>query len=104
MRSWFSFRILSEGRKHVPASTIFNACRPVCHTVVALYFGSDLPNLVVLHVSHAVDLFLRLLAEWIERVILLQVGLQRFLIRMRLELMKQLLDCFLADVILLLDG
>ena len=71
---------------------------------MALYFGSDLPNLEVLHVSHAVDHVRRLLAEWIERVILLQVGLQRFLIRMRLKLMNQLLDCFLADVILLLDG
>ena len=39
----------------------------------------------------------------IERVILLQVGLQRFPIRMRLELMNQLLDCFFANVILLLD-
>ena len=71
---------------------------------MALYFGSDLPNLEVLHVSHAVDHFRRLLAECIEHVILLQVGLQRFLIRMRLKLMNQLLDCFLADVILLLDG
>ena len=71
---------------------------------MTLYFGSDLANLEVLHVSHAVDHFLRLLAEWIERVILLQVGLQRFPIRMRLELVNQLLDCFLAGVILLLDG
>ena len=71
---------------------------------MALYFGNDLANLEVLHVSHAVDHFLRLLGEWIERVILLQVGLQRFFIRMRLELMNQLVDCFLADVILLLDG
>ena len=64
----------------------------------------DLANLKVLHVSHAVDHFLQLLAEWIERVILLQVGLQRFSIRMRLELMNQLLECFLAGVIMLLDG
>ena len=54
------------------ASTVYNAFRPVCHTIVALYFGSDLANLEVLHVSHAGDHFLRLLAEWIERVILLQ--------------------------------
>ena len=82
----------------------YNACRPVCHTVVALYLGSDLANLEVLHVSHAVDHFLRLLAEWIERVILLQVGMQRFFFRMHFELMNQLLDSFLADVILLLEG
>ena len=43
-------------------------------------------------------------AEWIERVYFVQVGLQRFSIRMRLELMNQLLDCFLAGVIMLLDG
>ena len=37
----------------------------------ALYVGSDLANLEVLHVSHAVDHFLRLLlAERIERAIL----------------------------------
>ena len=83
---------------------MYNACRPVCHTVVALYFRSDFANLEVLHVCHAVDHFLRLLAEWIDRVILLQVGLQRFSIRMRLELMNQLLSCFLAGVILLLNG
>ena len=71
---------------------------------MALYFGSDLANLEVRLVSHAVDHFLRLLAEWIERAILLEVGLQRFFIRMRLELMNQLLDCFLADAILLLDS
>ena len=76
----------------------------VCHTVGALYFGNDLANLEVRLVSHAVVHFLRLLAEWIERAILLEVGLQRFFIRMRLELMNQLLDCFLADAILLLDS
>ena len=74
----FGFRILSEGPQARPASTVFNAFRPVRHTDAALYFGSDFANLEVLHVSHAVDHFLRLLAEWIERVILLQVGLQRF--------------------------
>ena len=40
----------------------------------------------------------------VERVNLHQVGLQRFFIWMRLELMNQLLDCFLADVILLMDS
>ena len=52
--------------------------RPVCRTVGALFFFwvSDLANLEVLQ---AVDHFFRLLAEWIERAILLQVGLQRFL-------------------------
>ena len=59
--------------------------------------------LEVLHVSRAVDRFLRLLAEWVERVSLFQVGLQRVSIWMRLELVNQLLDCFLAGVILLLD-
>ena len=71
---------------------------------MALYFGSDLANFELLHVSHAVDHFLRLLAEGVERVILLQVGLQHFSIWTRLELMNQILDCFLAGVILLLDG
>ena len=81
---------------------MYNAFRPVCHAVVALYFGSDLANFEVLHVYHAVHHFLRLLAEWIEREILLQVGLQRFSIRMCLEL-NELLDCFFAGEIMLLD-
>ena len=58
----------------------------------------------MLHVSHAVDHFLRLLAEWVDRVILHQVGFQRLSIWMRLELMNQLLDCLLADVIVLSDS
>ena len=69
---------------------------------MALYFGSGLAKPEVLHVSHAVDHYLRLLPEYIERSILPQVGMQRFFIRMRLELMNQLLDCFLADEIVLL--
>ena len=72
------FEFFFWGSQARPASTVFNAFRPVRHTVAALYFGSDFANLEVLHVSHAVDHFLGLLAEWIERVILLQVGLQRF--------------------------
>ena len=71
---------------------------------MALYFGSDLASLEILYVSHAVDHPSRLLAERIERVILLQVGLQRFSIRTRLKLMNQLLDCLVAGVIMLLDG
>ena len=71
---------------------------------MALYFGSDLANLEVLHVSHAVIRFLRLLAEWIERAMLLQVGLLRFLVRVILELVNQFLDCIFADVIVLLDS
>ena len=73
--------------KACSASTVYNAFRPVCRRVGALFLGNDLENLEVLH---AVDHFFRLLAEWIERAILLQVGLQRFFIRMRLELMNQL--------------
>ena len=45
--------------------------RLVCQTVGALHVWSDLTNLEALHVSHAVDHFLRLLAEWIECEILL---------------------------------
>ena len=81
-----------------------NAFRPISHTVGELYFGSDLANLEILNVSHAVDHVFRLLAEWIGRAILLQVCFQRSSIWMCLELMNQLLDCFLAGVILLLDG
>ena len=57
---------MSEGRKHVPHGAVFNTFWQVCHTV-ALYV---LANLEVLHVSHDVDHFLRLLAERIERAIL----------------------------------
>ena len=39
----------------------------------ALYFWSDLAHFEVLHVAHAAVHVLRLLAEWVARVILLQV-------------------------------
>ena len=44
---------------------------------MALYFGSDLAHLEVLRVSHAADHVLRLLAERVERLLLLQIGFQR---------------------------
>ena len=46
----------------------------------------------------------RLLAEWVERLILFHGGFQRFAIWMRFKLMKQLFHCFPAGVILLLDS
>ena len=74
-------RSLESTEHHSDSDFIFEFCRkvvsmfrkcfrPICHTVVALYFRSDLANLEVLHVSHDVDHFLRLLAEWIDRAIL----------------------------------
>ena len=99
-RSLLNLRCLSEGRKHVPQVQFFNACRPV----VALYFGSDLAHLEVLRVPHAADHVLRLLAEWVDRLILFQVGFQRFATWMRFKLMNQLFGCFLAGVVLLLDS
>ena len=104
MRSLFSVRTLSESRKHVPQ---VQYTMPFVQYLIQLWqcFWGVISQLSKYSMfSHAVGHFLRLLAEWIERAILLQVGLQRFLIRMRLELMNQLLDCFLADVILVLDS
>ena len=49
---------------------MYNTFWPACHTVGALYVWRDLANLEVLHVSHAVDNFLRLLADRIECAIL----------------------------------
>ena len=77
--------------------SVFNTFRPVCHTVGALYFGSDVANLEVLHVSHAVDHFLRLLAESVDRAILfLKSAFFCFFVRVCLELVNQffgLLPC-----------
>ena len=69
----------------------------------ALNFSRYFTHLEVLHVSHAAGHVLRLFAEWVVRVILPQVGFQRPSIWMRFELMNQLLDCFLACVIFLLN-
>ena len=66
-----------------------------------LYVWSDLANLEVLHV-HAADHFLRLLAERIERAILLEVFSQSCFVRVILELVNQFLDCLFADVIVIL--
>ena len=69
----------------------------MCHTVGALYVGSGLAYLELLHVSHAEDHFLRLLAERNERALLLWVFLWCFFVRVILELMNQFLDCLFAD-------
>ena len=71
---------------------------------MALFFGSDLANLEVLYFPMLEVISFDCSLNGVERVILLQVGLQRFSIRMRLELMHQLLDCFLEGAILLLDS
>ena len=62
-------------------------CRPACET---LHFRGDLTHFEVLHVSQAVDHFLRLFTEWFVRVFLPQVGFQRFSIWVLFELMNQL--------------
>ena len=74
-----NFRILSEGRKHVPpvqcTMPFVQYVMQLWHCTLEVIFA----NLEVFNVSHALDHFLRLFAEWIERVILLQVGLQTLL-------------------------
>ena len=75
----------------------------MCQRMRALNFRRHFTPLEVLHVSQAADHVLRLLAEWVVRVILSQIGFQRLLIWMRFELMNQLFDCFLECVIFLLN-
>ena len=92
-------RVLSEGRKGVPQVQYIMPF----HTVGALYFGSDLAHFEVLHVSHAVDHVLRLLAEWVVCVILLSGGLSTPLGLDASQIGNQLFDCFLVVGIFLLD-
>ena len=62
-----------------------------------------LSHFEILHVPHAMDHVLRLFAEWVVRVILPQVGFQRFSIWVRFELMNQLFDYFFACMIFLFN-
>ena len=86
------------------ARTVDNAFRPVCHTVVALHRRSYLAHLEALHFPRRTSFPSTARLNGLNAWFLLQVGVQRLSIRMRLELMNQLLDCFLAGVIMLLDG
>ena len=66
-------------------------------------FRRDLTHFEVLHVHHAVDHVLRFFAEWVVRLILPQVGFQRFSIWMRFHLMNQLVDYYFACIVFLLN-
>ena len=70
-RSLLNFRTLSEGRKHVPHVPFSIPFGQYVMQLGHCVLGSDLASLEVLHVSHAADHVLRLLAERIERAILL---------------------------------
>ena len=61
-------------------------------TIWALYLRSDLAQLEVLCVSHAADQFLRLFAETIEFVVLVQVCHERLAIRVCSKLDDQSLE------------
>ena len=80
------------------ACAIQDTCRPVCQTVRALIFTRDLTHFEVLHVHHTVDHVLLLFAEWVVRLILLQVCFQRFWTWVRFNLMNQLSDCFTGPI------
>ena len=64
---------------------------------------TELQEIEVLHVHHAVDHVLRLFAEWVVRVILPQVGFQRSSNWVRFELMNQLFDYFFTCMVFLLN-
>ena len=83
---------LSVERKASSEKDKNNAFRPTCQIGKALYFRRYVTHLEVLHVSRAADHFLRFFAEWVVRLILPQVGVQRLSIWMRFELMT---DCTL---------
>ena len=98
---WMTALLRSKPWLHDP-SAIQNTCRPTRQTARALDFRRDIAHFEVLHVSHAVDHVLRFLAEWIVRLILLQVGFQRVSIQVRFNLMNQLFfDCYFACAVFL---
>ena len=67
------------------------------------FFKKKLTHFEVLHIRHAVDNVFRLFAEWVVRLILPQVGFQRFSIWVRFDLMNQLFDYFVACMVFLFN-
>ena len=59
----------------------------------------DFTHFEELHVRHAVDQVLRIFAEWVVRLILPQIGFQRFSIWRRFKIMNQLVDYFFACIV-----
>ena len=68
-----------------------------------LFFGRGLAKLEDLRIVHIGDQLLRLFAEFINFFSLVQVLQERLLVRVALELLNQLFDCFSAIRVLLLD-
>ena len=69
-----------------PAFAENHALRTVRQAIRALDSRRDLDHLEILHIHHAADHVLRLLTEWVVRLIFLQVGFQRVSIWMRRKL------------------
>ena len=86
------------------ASTVYDANFPTQRTIKALCFRRDLAQLEVLRVTHAGDQLLRLFAERIEFLSLVQILYQRLPARVVLELLNKSFYDFLAIRVFFLDG
>ena len=77
------------------ACAIHNVFRPIRQTIRALNFRHGLAQLEILHIRHVVDRVLRLFTEWIVRLILHQISLQRISVKMVFDLMNKFFHvCF----------
>ena len=74
-----------------------------CNFARALYLGRGFAKLEDLCIAHVGDQLLRPLAESIYFMGLFQVLQERLLVRVNLELLNQVFDCFSAIRVLLLD-
>ena len=80
-----------------------NANLSVQITIRALFFGRGFAKFENLTVVHVGNQLLRLFAEHIDLLRLVQVLQERFLIRVALELLNQLFDFVFAIYVLLFD-
>ena len=81
------------------ASAVHNSLIPMDKTERTLYFWYSFAQLEYLHITQFADHLLRFFAEWVLDVILLQVGMKCFSMRMIFDLFHKLLNS--EDVLLL---
>ena len=72
-------------------------------TIGALFLGRGFAKLEYLRIAHVGDQLLRLFAERIDLFSLIQVLQEKLFVRVFLELLNELFDCFSAIRVVLLD-
>ena len=78
--------------QELSANAVDNSLIPIKKTVGTLYFWQSFAQLKKLYILQFADHRLRIVAKWVVAVVLLQVGLKCFSMRMTFDLIDELLN------------